>query len=503
MQLGCPKCHERQTVAASLLASGEARVRCTACGTWFEVRVRGAVASPPPVPGEGAPAGRWYIRRRDETVIQFPTIRALYDYVVQGVVTIDDEISRGGRRWRPIRDVPELHGLFDAAEAAAVRVEAVPAAHLAPGSPPAVVAAQQVAVAAAPDDEPEPVLLADMVLEPEPAPPPAAPPAAPAMAAAPAPPVPERPRAPSESWGLRELDDLGGAADGEDHDEVGSRGGAWFWGLVVAVVLGGGAYAAWHAGLFGSSPGLRVSVGEALAPNEPAGVLAGAGGPGGPVASPPTDASEGGATLHPDAHSGADGAGDAGAAADAAADAGADVAPSQPEPPAAAAAAAAAAVVPDPPSAGTSAAAEAKAQPPRHEAPKEPSSTGERSTDPSGLGYDALMRQGNALLAANPGAAIAHFQRAMQLSPSAEPVAKIGWAYLNQGRPTEAIHWFEKALGRSKRYASTYEGLGRALERAGRRAEAIRYYEEYLQSFPVGSQAARVRANLERLRGAQ
>jgi predicted TPR repeat methyltransferase len=60
--------------------------------------------------------------------------------------------------------------------------------------------------------------------------------------------------------------------------------------------------------------------------------------------------------------------------------------------------------------------------------------------------------------------------------------------------------WFQKAMARSSRYASTYIGMAQALERSGRRAEAARYYEMYLESFPVGSQAARARQALERLR---
>lgn len=540
MQLGCPKCHERQAVAASLLASGEARVRCTACGTWFEVRVRGAIAKPPPVPGDDAPAGRWYIRRRDETVIQFPSIRALYDYVVQGVVTIDDEISRGGRRWRPLRDVPELNGLFDAAEAAAVQVEVIPPTPVVvvpvlsaptpavPGvatprpAPPAPIVpapalttrpvtsaappvapsagqapAQRILHASTQDDDAELIVMAEPVPEDELSPPSPRP----APAPRPGPPAAAQPPGPSsDRWLLRELDDLGGAeADEDERISSPGRGGAWFWGLVAVVILGGSVYAAWYSGLFRGAGGVEVSVGETLPPNEPAstgggspvGAAAGMGEEPGADAGA-RDAGDSPLDAQPLAASPVDAGSDGQVAAaehgDAAADTAADTAGRSDE-----------VVAADHP--GAPAPAHPKGGGATGAATHGGSGTKAAPSEPTGVGYDALMKRGNELLQTSPSAAIASFQRAMDLSPSAEPVAKIGWAYLNQGRPNEAIHWFEKALSRSTRYASTYEGLGRALERAGRRSDAIHYYELYLENFPVGSQATRVRALLDRLRG--
>lgn len=460
MQLGCPRCHERQTVPASLLSSGEARVRCGGCGAWFQVRVRSA-AVPPPPPSDAAPSGRWSIRRRDETILQFPSIRALYDYVVQGVVTIDDEISRGGKRWRPLRDVPELHGLFD-------RVEVLPAQPVQDAAhPPPLVDG---------DGELEPILVAEVVVEPPlarlAAPPPALRPAPAPAAAFPPAPLPARPRSPGLGrWQHKGIEDLG-AADGSDEDEDGAvvapRRSAWGATAVVLLLAGVGAWAVWHFSYRDSGDPIRVRSGELLPPSQRAG---------GPD---PLPAREGGADVQ---------------AAVLDLDAAPSVALRSPEE---ATQQGRGAVEPLP------AADLPVARPPEvsHAAKSAAEAPVARPPEPAELGFDAHMRRGNDLMASNPTAAIAHFQKAMGLSGSVEPVAKIGWAYLNQGRPQEAIVWFERAMARSSRYASTYEGLGRALERAGRRSEAIRAYEQYLENFPVGSQASRVRAALERLRGA-
>lgn len=465
MQLGCPRCHERQTVAASLLATGEARVRCSGCGTWFQVRVRGAVDAPPPTPSEAAPASRWCIRRRDETIIQFPSIRALYDYVVQGVVTIDDEISRGGKRWRPLRDVPELHGLFDAADVRVLPAEVV----LESVEPVASVVAEP-----EPEPELEPVLMAEELIEviaPLPAePPPRAslraaspPPATPSVVAAPPPatPAPRHPEVHSvdpELWLRRGIEDLG-AVDGVDEgDEVDAIPPRSSWGVVTVVLLlvAVAALAVWRFGFHDDGEPIHMRTGETLAP------------------------SERGAAPEPSSSPVIDG----GVAAEVAA---VDAIAVAPEP-----------TGPRGPEEPVEQTREAVEPPPED---VRPPVAADPTPEPAVLGYDALMRRGNELLATNPAAAIAHFQRAMAMSASVEPVAKIGWAYLNQGRPNDAILWFEKAMARSTRYASTYEGMGRALERTGRRADAIRTYETYLESFPVGGQATRVRAALERLRG--
>ena len=495
MQLGCPHCHQRQTVEPSLLAGGEARVECRHCGARFRVKVREPASPPgppPPPPDALAQAGgKWFIRRQDDTVIQFPNIRALYDYVVQGVVTIDDRISRGGTRWRPLRDVPELASLFGRGESQ----EGEPAPVDAEPEPQDVSAVLPVVESDALVEVDEAVVLDDEPAPREPKPSPARTSEEPA-----------RPKSPVKAWMAEPIDELGshalhGAAEEDElRDELraaygrGPRRGlriALFLALVVAVVTG--AYLVYSKGSWGESEPVSQVDTQALPPSERGAPPPAAHGVAAQRRPASLDAGGGAevaavgvvdAGAHADGEQGADteGPADAGEAVAARVDAGAVAPPA------------------GKPDAGPSV-ANVSPKPVTQQKEKVAHATQPSDQeDLSGKGFDALMSKGNAALGSNPTTAIAYFQRASQLSPSAEPVSKIGWAYLNQGRTNEAILYFQKALQRSSRYASTYFGLAQALERSGNKAEAIKNYERYLESSPMGGQAARARQALERLR---
>ncbi|NUN13905.1 MAG: hypothetical protein HUU55_09770 [Myxococcales bacterium] len=117
--------------------------------------------------------------------------------------------------------------------------------------------------------------------------------------------------------------------------------------------------------------------------------------------------------------------------------------------------------------------------------------------DESSYSYDALMKKGNSMLASQPQAALTYFQKASRKSPSVEPLAKIGYAYLNLGRLDDAIAAFDVALRRNERYAASHIGMARALARSGRRSDARTHYERYLEINPTGSQAEEARRGLQ------
>jgi tetratricopeptide (TPR) repeat protein len=96
--------------------------------------------------------------------------------------------------------------------------------------------------------------------------------------------------------------------------------------------------------------------------------------------------------------------------------------------------------------------------------------------------------------------AIGYLKQASLKNPkSVEPIAKLGWAYLAAGNPTQAILKFSEARRKNPAYRDTYVGLGKALERAGRNDDAIGVYKKYLRMCPNCRKAKGVRASLMRL----
>ena len=114
--------------------------------------------------------------------------------------------------------------------------------------------------------------------------------------------------------------------------------------------------------------------------------------------------------------------------------------------------------------------------------------------------FDSLMSQAGKLLSKNPGRALELLQRAARLSPgNVAPVYKMGMAYLYKGDSTNAILAFLRAKRMSPRHRPTFLGLARAYERAGRKADAISVYKQFLTICASCRQAKTVRANLQRL----
>lgn len=115
--------------------------------------------------------------------------------------------------------------------------------------------------------------------------------------------------------------------------------------------------------------------------------------------------------------------------------------------------------------------------------------------------YDQAMTMGTA--AAKGGdhrGAIKHYEQALKLNArSVEPLAKSGYAYLALGDSGRAIQLFQAAKRKNPGYRSTYIGLGKALELAGRNKDAIKIYRQYVRMCPNCRRATDVRASIKRL----
>lgn len=110
------------------------------------------------------------------------------------------------------------------------------------------------------------------------------------------------------------------------------------------------------------------------------------------------------------------------------------------------------------------------------------------------------------LVAGRPAEALAHYQEAIRLQPTApEPYYNLGLALARLDRPAEAINRYEEALRRQPDYPEAHNNLGNILLAAGRLDEAGAHYEEALRLKPGWAEAHSNMANirLEQGRGAE
>ncbi len=159
----CPRCGASHELGALPRPGESLRVSCGVCGTGIRVKGKAGAPStsltgvfpsisdaPPPLPEEPE-APRWRVRKADGTVVDFPNLRVFQRWVLDGVVSLDDALSRNGRAWRLLREIPELVGLFERVEA--TRAQERGTSEPAPARP--TLASASVAPPPLPDEPPE------------------------------------------------------------------------------------------------------------------------------------------------------------------------------------------------------------------------------------------------------------------------------------------------------------------------------------------------------------
>ena len=67
------------------------------------------------------------------------------------------------------------------------------------------------------------------------------------------------------------------------------------------------------------------------------------------------------------------------------------------------------------------------------------------------------------------------------------------------GDTAGAISFFDQARAKDSHYAPAYRGLGMAYEKRGDAHHAVRAFETYLQLAPDASDAASIKARMEKL----
>ena len=81
----------------------------------------------------------------------------------------------------------------------------------------------------------------------------------------------------------------------------------------------------------------------------------------------------------------------------------------------------------------------------------------------------------------------------------AEKNIEIGEYYLKKKNYDAAIERFKEAIRYKPNFARPHFLLGEAYEKKGDKAEAVNYYQKYLEILPAAEDAAKVRKRIEKL----
>lgn len=115
MNVECEKCGTEYEIDDARISEAAITVKCTHCGHIFRVEPSeggpfsggfGSLNEP------AAPVDRWRVRRRSGEQLDFDDMNTLRQWIRDGRVTREDEISKTGESWKPIGQFIELAQLF-------------------------------------------------------------------------------------------------------------------------------------------------------------------------------------------------------------------------------------------------------------------------------------------------------------------------------------------------------------------------------------------------------
>lgn len=119
----------------------------------------------------------------------------------------------------------------------------------------------------------------------------------------------------------------------------------------------------------------------------------------------------------------------------------------------------------------------------------------------SGGTYDSLLARANRKRqAGNCAEALDLFERAIELNPiGVEALTGMGYCHIDRREFSSAHGKFRAALGVSSRSQDALWGIAESYAAQGLNAQAVQWYERYLDEHPNGSRAAAARSQIERL----
>ncbi len=116
MDVRCENCGTEYEFDDAKLTEAGITVKCTQCGYLFRVSKRSAANELVPSPNYARPgAAQWRIRTRSNEIYEFQELSTLQEWILQGKVSRQDELSRSGENWKTLGSISELAGLFRSA----------------------------------------------------------------------------------------------------------------------------------------------------------------------------------------------------------------------------------------------------------------------------------------------------------------------------------------------------------------------------------------------------
>jgi predicted Zn finger-like uncharacterized protein len=449
MDVRCEKCKTEYEFDDARISEAGVTVKCTSCGHVFKVKKRSLVVTVPVRPEDGelaaapplAPANdrsrEWKVRQANGNVFSFRELTTLQKWIVERKVSRDDEISLSGESWKRLGNIAELASFFQVVDEA-LRAQMPPPA-------PAIAPQQMVSMSGLQTGgyAPQPLgagpITGNFPLQPQ----------APAInvhvTTGPHP-VPPPAVTTSRERPVRRAS-VAPLQMEMDHDlkQAGVRGSGlkWLLVLLLLVIFGGAGYAGyfyvWIPDQQRQAELIRQKAeleAQAKAQSEAA-------------AKAKAEAEEKARVEKEKAD--ADAKAKA-AAATAVADAGASDATAKKE----------------------------KEQP--HD-------------------FDWWMARGDRLREADRAeAALDAYGKASEMEPDrAEPLAGKGLALNDMGHPLQAEASFQQALNINPRYGDAIIGLAETYKAQGRKQDALKYYQKYVDELPSGPDASVARAAIKKL----
>ena len=120
MDVKCEKCGTEYEFDDAKVTESGITVKCTNCGHLFRVVRHRVVFDDSPVasepepnpPAARPPGNQWRIRTRGGDTRAFKDLATLQQWIVQGKVSRDDQISKTGDNWKPLGSIVELASFF-------------------------------------------------------------------------------------------------------------------------------------------------------------------------------------------------------------------------------------------------------------------------------------------------------------------------------------------------------------------------------------------------------
>lgn len=138
MDVRCPSCGTDYELDDARVPETGLPVKCSKCGHVFRalkpsVQANGAPAKT--VTGIHAAATEWMIRRMTGEMVRFRELTTLQRWIVERKVSRNDEISKTGKKWEKLGNIPELAIFFQVIESQGQPISETPAPASTPPEP--------------------------------------------------------------------------------------------------------------------------------------------------------------------------------------------------------------------------------------------------------------------------------------------------------------------------------------------------------------------------------